>query len=134
MLSLVSLPPTAQGQQPPGRFSASSGLLTPGIGEVFRVTVVNTDGQDNRVRIGWAKYTAASCSGMPQVCRHTVESRGASALQTLNGDDAISFDVPGTGEGVNVTVSSSSRNVRILGVVFDTSTQRIKAICTFIPD
>jgi hypothetical protein len=47
---------------------------------------------------------------------------------TLSGTDAISFDAPGDGNGINVVVESNSRNAKILGIVFDTSTQRIVAI------
>ncbi|MFN2510444.1 MAG: hypothetical protein ABR568_03250 [Pyrinomonadaceae bacterium] len=134
LLSLVGFPSTAQGQQPPGRFSASSGFITLGTGQGLRVTAVNTDGRAIRVRFAWTQYMAADCSGMPQVCRHTVASQGATAPETLGSDDALTFDAPSNGGGVNVTVTSNSRNVKVLGIVFDTSTQRIVAICTFIPD
>jgi hypothetical protein len=137
LLLLQSFPATAQGQQPPGKFSAYSGMVTLGTGQVLRVTVaaMGNDGNEPpiRVRFRWAQYMAVGCSGMPQVCRHTVAAQGLTVPETL-GDDAVSFDVPGTGQAVNVTVQSNSRNVRVLGVVFDTSTQRIVAICTFIPD
>lgn len=134
LLSLVSLPSTAQGQQPPGRFSASSGVITLGPGQGLRVTVVNPEGKDIRVRLRWAQYMATACSGMPPVCRHTVAAQGVTPPETLGTDEALSFDVPATGGGVNVTVSTNSRNARVLGIVFDTSTQRVVAICTFIPD
>lgn len=134
LLSVATFAPTAKGQQPPGRFSTRSGVVTLGPGQGLRVTVVNTDEKDIRVRFAWAQYMPAGCSGMPAVCRHTVASQGATTPETLGADQALSFDVPPTGGGVNVTVSANSRNVKVLGVVFDTSTQRIMSICTFIPD
>lgn len=134
LLSLVSLPSPAQGQQPPGRFSASSGMITPGMGQGFRVTVVNTEGKDIRVRLGWKQYVATSCAGAPPVCRQSVVSQGATAMETLSPNEALSFDVPATGGGVNVTVSSNNPGARVLGVVFDHSTDRVMSICTFIPD
>jgi len=133
LLSLVGFPSTALGQQP-RRFSASSGLITLGTGQGFRVTAVNTDERAINVRFAWAQYMAEDCSGIPTVCRHTTASQGATTPETLGTDDALTFDAPATGGGVNVTVTSNSRNVKVLGIVFDTSTQRVIAICTFIPD
>jgi hypothetical protein len=134
LLSVVSFPSMALGQQPAGRFSTSSGLITLGAGQGFRVTAVNSDGRAIRVRFAWAHYMAGDCSGTPEVCRQTVASQGTTTPQTLSSDDAVSFDHPASGGGVNVTVESNSRNSKIVGIVFDTSTQRIVAICTFIPD
>lgn len=133
LLSLVSFPSTTLGQQP-RRFTASSGVITLGAGQALRVTALNTDGRAIRVRFAWAQYMAADCSGMPLVCRHSVASQGTTTPETLGPDDALIFDAPATGGGVNVTVESNSRNVKVLGIVFDTSTQRVVAICTFIPD
>jgi hypothetical protein len=130
LLSLVSFPSTAKAQQPQ-RFRFATGVLSPGIGQTLRVTVATGDvnGDDTiTVRIRWRKYEAAGCSGMPPVCRHTVESQGMTASMTLSRTDAISFDVPGDGNGVNVVVESNSRNVKVLGIVFDTSTDRIMSI------
>jgi len=129
LLSLVSFPSTLNAQQPQ-RFRFATGVVTPGMGQTLRVTVAAGDvnGDDIRVRIGWMRYGAAGCSGMPAVCRQTVESQGVTASMTLSRTDAISFDVPGDGNGVNVVVESNSRNAKVLGVVFDTSTQRIVSI------
>jgi hypothetical protein len=80
------------------------------------------------------RYASTGCSGMPAVCRHTVDSEGVTPLETLDPDEALSFDLQGMGDGVRVVVESNSPNTRVLGIVFDTSTQRIVAICTFIPD
>lgn len=133
LLSLVSIPSAALGQQP-RRFSASSGLITLGTGQGLRVTAVNTDGRAIRVRFAWTQYMASDCTGMPEVCRHTPASQDETTPVTLGTDDALTLDVPATGGGVNVAVQSNSRNVKVLGIVFDTSTQRVIAICTFIPD
>ena len=139
LLSLVSLPATAQAAPPP-RFRADSGVVALGMGQVLRITFNGTDGNDTiSVRLRWMQYGAQGCSGMPPVCRHMVVSQGTTPVEALGPDDALSFDingtgVQGTGAGVRVVVESNSPNTRVLGVVFDTSTQRIVAICTFIPD
>src|SRR2546421_11753969 len=107
LLSLVSLPATAQAA-PPQRFGADSGVVTPSATQTFRVTVAGTGGNDIRVRIRWMQYAAQGCSGMPPVCRHMVVSQGATPVETLGPGDALSFDVQGTGEGVRVVVESNS--------------------------
>jgi hypothetical protein len=135
LLSLVSFAPTAQGQQPPGKFRGDTGVVTPGLGQTLRITVNGTGGNDTiRVRLRWMRYASTGCSGMPAACRHTVASEGVTPFETLDPGDALSFDLQGMGDGVRVVVESNSPNSRVLGIVFDTSTQRIVAICTFIPD
>ena len=125
LLSLVSLPATAQAA-PPQRFRADSGVLTLGANQILRITVAGADGNDAiRVRIRWMQYAAQGCSGMPLVCRHMVVSQGATPVETLGPDDALSFDAQQTGAGVRVMVDGNRPNVKVLGVVFDTSTQRI---------
>ena len=125
LLSLVSLPATAQAA-PPQRFKFDSGVVSPGMGQVLRITFNGTSGDDTiRVRIRWMQYMAQSCSGMPPVCRHMVVSQGTTPPETLGPGEALSFDVQGIGAGVRVVVESNSPNARVLGVVFDTSTQRI---------
>lgn len=136
LLLLAILPSTAQGQQPL-RFSSSSGVITLAEGQTLRVTAaacaIGCIEELMEFRFSWKQYSTVSCSGSPQVCRHTVVSEGATPRETLGADGALSFEMQGPGP-VNVTVRSNSRNARILGIVFDTSTQRINAICTFIPD
>jgi hypothetical protein len=121
LLSLVSLPSTAQGA-PGQRFRFPTGIITPGIGQTLRVTVVGRS-DTIRVRFAWMKYMAPECIGMPAVCRHTVESQGATPLVILNGDgdDALSFDVPGDGNGVNVVVVSNNQDVRVNAMIIDSA-------------
>ena len=130
LLLLSSFFSTANAQQPQ-KFKSATGVVTAGMGQTLRVTVAAGDvnGDDTiRVRIGWMRYGSTGCSGMPAVCRHTVVSQGFTASSMLSQGEAISFDVPGDGNGVNVVVESNNRNAKVLGVVFDTSTQRVVAI------
>jgi hypothetical protein len=135
LLSLVSLPATAQAAPPP-RFRVDSGIITLGdFSQILRITVAGGAGNDAiRVRLRWMKYGTQGCSGMPPVCHHMVISQGVTPVETLGPDDALSFDINGTGVqgsgAVRVMVESNSPNVRVLGIVFDTSTQRI--ITTFV--
>ena len=133
LLSLVSLPSTAQGA-PPQRFSARSGVLTASMGQKLRVTVVGTGGSGIRVRILWTQYMAPDCSGIPEVCRHTVESQGATPLVTLNDDAALSIDVDGNGKGVNLGVESSSQNARVVFQIMDALTEDVTVSFTATDD
>ena len=127
LLSLVSLPSKAQAAPPP-RFKADLGVVTLSATQTLRVTVAGTSENEMiRVRFRSIQYGIPVCSGMPAVCRHTVATEGATPVATLGADDTLSFDVPGTG-GVRVVVECSSAKVRVLGIVFDTSTQRVMAI------
>lgn len=133
LLSLVSLPSPAQAAPP--RFRADSGFVTLSGPQILRVTVNGTSGNDTiRVRLRWMQYGAQTCTGMPAVCRHMVVSQGTTPLETIGPGDALSFDLQGLGDGVRVVVEGDSPNLRVLGIVFDTTVERIDAICTFIPD
>lgn len=128
LVSLVSLPVAAQGQQPQQRFRADSGVLTPAVGQTFRLTINGVEGAGLiRARIRWMQYGAQGCSGAPPVCRHIIVNQGVTPVETLGPDDALSMDIPGNGAGMRVIVESNSRNARVLGIVFDTSTQRVVA-------
>ena len=119
LLSLVSFTLTAQGQPPPQRFRADSGVVTLAANQILRITVAGDAGNDAiRVRIRWMQYSTQGCSGMPPVCRHMVVSQGAMPAETLGSDDALSFDVPGTGNGVRLLVLSN-RQVQVLAQIID---------------
>lgn len=110
---LVSLPATAQGQQRQ-KFKADTGVITPGVGQVLRITVLAGAGNDAiTFKFAWMKYMIAGCNP-DSVCRHIVASQGTTAPVTINGDDVASFDVQGTGNGVRVVVLTNSRDVRII--------------------
>ena len=124
LLALVSLPSMAQAE-PPARFRFATGVVTPGVGQILRITVNAGAGNDTvKARFRWAQYMAAGCSGMPAVCRQTVESQGATPVVML-GNDALSFDVPGNGNGVNVSVESNSRAVHVNALIIDTATSEV---------
>jgi Flp pilus assembly protein CpaB len=109
---------------------ADTGMLTLGSNQVLRVTVATGDvtGDDViSVRFRQMEY-------MEQGDIYRVASSNTSAPITLTSGEATSIDIPNTGSPVRGVVLSNSRNVKVLGIVFDTSTQRIVAICTFIPD
>jgi len=132
LLSLVSLPAAAQAA-PPQRFSAGSGVLTVGTGQLLRITVNPASlpgGNTIRARIRWMQYGAQGCSGMPPVCRHMVVSQGATPVETLSEDDALSFDVQGTREGVQLVVESNSRNARVNAMIINGATGEIVAFWT----
>lgn len=118
---------------------ADSGMITLGPKEVLRLTVVagRVNNDNVRVRFRLIEYTAGMCDG--PACKHVVLSQTTSAQIVLDANEAASTTFPTTVAGeevryVRAVVLSDNPNVRVQGIVFDTSTQRINAICTFIPD
>lgn len=117
---------------------ADSGMITLGPREVLRLTAVGGNNNDNiRVRFRLIEYTAGMCIG--QECKHVLLSQTTSAPIILDANEAASTSFPTTVAGedvryVRAVVLSDNPNTRVRGIVFDTSTQRINAICTFIPD
>ena len=133
---LLSATATAQGGLKP---IADCGMIPLGPNEALRLTVAVGDvNNDNiRVRFRLIEYTAGICTG--GVCKHLVMSQTLSPPIMVNANEAASttFPIDVASEEVRYVrgvVLSDSQNVRVRGIVFDTSTQRINAICTFIPD
>ena len=130
LASLLSLPATAQGQQRQ-RFTAHTGVLTIGPGQILRVTLGNGGGNWDfaiRVRFRRVRYIAGGCNG-DGVCRQTVAAQDVTAPATLNADEAASIDVPGDGNGVQVMAEwSSNRDVRVIAQIIDAGTGRVVAI------
>jgi hypothetical protein len=131
LLSLVSLPATAQAA-PPQRFRAETGVVTPGLGQTMFITISPASLPSGliKARIRWMSYGAQGCSGMPPVCRHMVVSQGATPVETLGEGDALSFDVQGTGDGVQLVVESDSRNLRVNAMIINSATGEIVAFWT----
>jgi hypothetical protein len=128
VLSVLTFVPTTHGQPPARRFRTDTGIITPAVGQVLRITVIiDVDFGPTNVRFAWMKYMPSGCNS-DGVCRHTIESQGATTPVMVDPNEGVSFDVQGTGAGVRVEVESNSRNVRVLGIVFDTNTKRIMAI------
>ena len=99
---------------PPQRFHADSGILTPAVGEVLRITVNGAAGNDAiTFRFAWARYMPAGCNN-DNVCRHVIQSQGATAPVMLAGTDAVSYDVQGNGNAVRVVVETNSRDTHVL--------------------
>lgn len=124
---LLSVTVKAQGLMKP---IADTGMLSIGPNQVLRVTVAAGDvnGDDLiRVRFGRMEY-------IEQDNVYRVASSNTSPPISLARGEAASIEIPNTGAGIRGVVLSNNPNVKVLGIVFDTSTQRISSICTFIPD
>src|SRR3954469_9227785 len=76
LISVAMFAPATRAQQR-RRFRADTGVVTLGIGQVLRITISSEGFEDGfRARFAWTKYMAPVCN--PEgVCRHTVQSRGA---------------------------------------------------------
>ena len=133
MLSQMSSDSTTIAQQGGRRSVTDTGMLTLGPNEVLRLTVSPKDGTSGSVvRFRRIEYSPGNCNGGG--CKHVPTSQTTSDPITLNRGEAATFDIPNTAAAVRGVVLSSSPTVEVRGIVFDTSTQRISAICTFIPD
>lgn len=129
VFGLVLLPFAAQAQSAIKPI-ADTGMITLGQNQVLRLTVATGDvtGDDVvRVRFRQMEY-------MEQDNIYRVASSNMGGPLTLKSGEATSIDIPNSGLPVRGVVLSNSRSVKVVGIVFDTSTQRIVAICTFIPD
>lgn len=128
LLTLMKSDSTAKAQSTVDIFI--NGVVTPSAGQILRVTVSGTGGSDTiRARFKWAQYGTPVCNGMPAVCRHAVVSQGATPVADLN-NDALSFDVLGDGNGVNVVVESNSRKVKVNAVIMDSTGAIVSLIGT----
>ena len=111
-MSMLSFPSSTQAQPRPNRLRADTGVIPLGMGQVLRITVNGADGADAiRVHFAWMKYMAAGCSN-EGVCRHTVDSQGATVPVILASNEAASFEVQGTGNGVRVMIRVDVANMR----------------------
>jgi len=103
LASMISLPGTARAQQS-RKLRADTGVVTLGVNQVLRLTVNGQSGNDALlVQFAWTKYAPAGCNN-DGVCRHTVQSQGVTTPVTINGAEAASFDMQGTGGDVRVSI------------------------------
>jgi hypothetical protein len=126
----ITLLPVAAQAQAAMKPVADSGMLTLGLNQVLRLTVATGDVNGDeviRVRFRRMEY-------MEEGNIYRVASSNMGGPLTLTSGEATSIDIPYSGSPVRGVVLSNSRSAKVVGIVFDTSTQRIVAICTFIPD
>lgn len=103
LASMLCLPGSARAQQS-RKLRADTGVVTLGTNQVLRITVNGQSGNDTiLVQFAWTKYAPAGCNN-DGVCRHTVQSQGVTTPVTINGAEAASFDMQGTGGDVRLSV------------------------------
>ncbi len=127
VLSIVSVSLTisesAVNAQGNFRHVADSGVTSLGPDQTLRLTVTGGDiNGDVRVRFKRIKYM--DCPASPKIC---IESQTVSPVMPLSANEAASTDA--TGGNWRIIIESNNQNVRTNGIVFDTSTQRIVAMC-----
>src|SRR5882724_10077503 len=108
-VSMLCLPFQVQGQQPPNRFRSDTGVITLGIGQKL-VVYIGGSRDAVRVRFAWMRYMPAGCYN-DGVCRHVIQSEGATAPVNLGPNQAASFEVQGTGGGVRIEVRVATGDV-----------------------
>lgn len=133
LLSLMKSDSTANAQnQNQMRQVADTGAVEIGPGQKIRVTVAAGDinsGENVRVRFVRTGYTQDCGSG--DICKLTAAAQTTSAPVQLSPGEAVAAD--GNGDAVidgadfaawRTVVLSNRRNVKVTGIVFDTSTWR----------
>ena len=124
LASVLSLPLPAQGQQA-HRFRGDTGVITLGMGQVLRITVNAGNGTDTfRVRFAWMKYMPAGCN-TDGVCRHTVQTEGATAPVNVGANQAALFDVQGTGGDVRIEVRVATGDVTADECIINSATGEV---------
>ncbi len=132
LVLLASSDSTAQAQLGRRRV-ADTGIVSLGSNQELRLTLTgdsNADGQVDAadyVLFRRMEYGQESC-GSDGVCKLVVTSQTTTNPIRLMPGEAVSFTcIPGSVFGVRVVVESN-RRTRVLGIVFDTSTQRVVTI------
>ena len=126
LLSLASFDSTAKAA-PPLRFNADSGIIALGPNQVLRIMVAT--GLDSvSVRFGQIEYAQDSCDAAG-VCKHIISSQTTSNLYTANIGGGLSAEFsPGVAmSGIRCVVSTNSPNVRVKGLIIDTTTGKVDA-------
>jgi len=131
LLSLMSSDSTVNAE-PPERHAWDTGIVTPGDGQILRVTVVGAlDLNDLYLfRVNQRSYTQNVCNG--GVCKLTVASQTVSNPITLMPGEAASMDItpmPGSA-GVRAVVVSNRGNVRVTAAIIDAVTGELTILET----
>jgi len=123
LLSLVSFPSPALGQQPL-RFRADTGINIPGPHQKVGITVVGMGTTILTVRFRQIEYMQ-DCNS-DAVCKLTVSSQTTSAPITLVPGEAASVLTAGTyGRGI---VLSDSQDARVTVQIIDTTTGQVNSV------
>jgi len=109
------------------RYVADTSMITLGPDQTLRLTAASTGG-NHTVAFRRIQYEQSACNGA--VCKHTVSSQTTSPPIALEPNETATFDIPSSTSGVRGVVISNSRNVKVTGIVFDTSTWRV--VDTFV--
>lgn len=102
-----------------GRTVADTGIVSPGPGQLVRVTVASRSRDDVRVRVRRLDYIRGDCS--QGVCALAIASQHMGDLMTLAPGQGFTVDVPST-ENARVMILSDSPDLRINGTIVDAVT------------
>jgi hypothetical protein len=125
LLSLLSLPSTARGQQQ-AKFLADTGLIIPGPHQKLRLTVTALGNSGLTIRFRQMEYTQDSCDPNA-VCKLSISSETTSAPISLAPGQVASLDLVATTYGRG-NVLSNGQNARVTLQIIDTATEQVDAI------
>ncbi len=125
LVSLMSSDRAAKAE-PPQRFSADTGIVMSGPGQIVRLTVAKGFGNNpDNICIVAIGYGQGTCNG-DGVCKHAVTSQTRSDVTLMRGEGA-SFDIPNTAFGVRGVVLSNSRKARVNALIINSATNEVVA-------
>jgi hypothetical protein len=128
LLSLTGFAIPAQKDAPARRmFIGDTGIVPLGPNQVLRLSCVTRDGTATST-IGFRRLEYAQGPCHSGVCTlASVTDLIIDPVMLMPGEGAT-LEIPNTAFGVRGMVLSSSQDVRVVCIVFDTSTQRISAL------
>lgn len=128
LVSLMSSDSTVNAQRPP-RFTADTGVITPGPNQLVRLSVSAGDISGDGITIEFTSvgYTQGLCNN-EGVCRHAASSQMTTPPIRLMPGEAASLDLIAAGTYGRGIVISNSRNVRVNAQIIDVATGNVDAI------
>jgi hypothetical protein len=118
--------------EPPQRFNWDTGLLTPGDGQILRVTVVENNETITIYGFRRIQYMPTACDG--GVCRQAISAQTVSDPVTLAPHEAASIvmgNLIGT-DAIRVIVTTSSRNARVNASLIDAATGETQVLIALL--
>ena len=127
LMSLVSLPAAAHGQQQTRFFAYDTGVVAPGAGQILRITVDAGAGNDAiTVRFSRTQYAQGSCNS-DGLCKHTLIGTDVTGTLLLAAGEAASYDIQPIGSAVRGMVLTNNRNARVVCLIIDTATGKVNS-------
>ncbi|HKX84852.1 MAG TPA: hypothetical protein VJL58_11570 [Pyrinomonadaceae bacterium] len=138
LVSLTRSDSTAKAQ-PPQRFFADTGFITPGPDQRLRLTIsINPrDGTFTGTLVSFTKFVYAQPTCDDGICTVTAASQNTSEPIRLMPGEAVWIDIYAPfdqGGGVRGVVQSNDQNVQVNALIIDIATDEVVSFTTTYPN